>query len=326
MWPTMCLDDYRRLATSLDTPPMFADVLSLIVRPEEVELLLKMSEKELSIASLSELLSLPRAVVKSKVDMLYGKGLLKKKGGSLYSAKSFERIVSRHLSEGRRGSLGKYVAALASYRMDEHTKRARADPYPEGRVLPISEAVIQAVSVVLPYETAINILAKARSISLRDCGCRVTYKNCGNPLRTCLAVNEFSDELVERGIAREIPLHEARDVLKIANAHGLVNQALYTDWLKGEVFDICTCCSCCCVYLRALMNYGVKHHIAKSGLVAKVDPSECTGCGACVERCKFGARAIQNGKSVVIEENCYGCGLCTSTCGARACRLVSSTA
>jgi len=133
----MCLDDYRRLATSLNTPPMFADVLPLIVRPEEVELLLKMSEKELSIASLSELLSLPQAAVKSKVDELHSRGFLKKKEGDLYSVKSFERIVSRHLSEGRGISLSKYVAALASYRMDEHTERARADPYPEGRVLPI---------------------------------------------------------------------------------------------------------------------------------------------------------------------------------------------
>ena len=55
----MCLDDYRRLASSLRTPPMFADVLPLIVRPEEVGLLLRMFEKDLSVNELSELLSLP---------------------------------------------------------------------------------------------------------------------------------------------------------------------------------------------------------------------------------------------------------------------------
>jgi len=51
---------------------MFADVLPLIVRPEEVELLLRMSEKELPITELSELLSLPQTVVQSRVDRLYG--------------------------------------------------------------------------------------------------------------------------------------------------------------------------------------------------------------------------------------------------------------
>jgi ferredoxin len=323
----MCLDDYRRLADQLKTPPMFADVLPLLVRPEEVELLLRMSEKERSVIELSELLNLRQTTVEARVGVLYGRGFLEKKGGSgHYSVRPFERIISRHLSEGRVGALGKYLAALADYRMDEHATRARADPYPEGKVLPVLDSAIEPVSVVLPYETAVSILEKARSVSLRDCGCRVTYRNCANPLRTCLAINEFSDELVERGVATEIPLKEAKEVLKIANAHGLVNQALYTDWLKGEVFDICTCCSCCCVYLRAFMNYGVRHHIAKSGLKAKVDNEQCTGCGNCVQRCIFGARRLENQKSMVIEENCYGCGLCTTTCEAQACRLVSAIA
>jgi len=321
----MCLDDYRRLADLLETPPMFTDVLPLIVRPEEVELLLRLSQKELSITELSRLLRLPRHVLRSRVDNLYGRGFLSKKGEGLFSVRPFERIISRHLSEGRIGALGKHVAALADYRMDEHVRGARADPYPEGKVLPIPDALIQPISVVLPYDNAVSILTKARSISLRECGCRITYRNCDNPLGTCLALDEFSEELVERGIAKEIHLEEARDVLKIANAHGLVNQALYTDWLKGEVFDICSCCSCCCIYLRALMNYGVKHHIAKSGLVASVNMDECTGCGTCLERCRFGARRLENGKSVVMRENCYGCGLCTTTCEAQACRLVSET-
>jgi len=304
---------------------MFADVLPLIVRLEEVELLLIMSQKELSITELSGPLRLPQNVVQLRVDNLYARGFLSKKGEGLYSVRSFERIISRHLSEGRVGTLGKHVAALADYRMGEHVRQAREDPYPEGKVLPIPDAIIQPVSVVLPYDTAVSILTKARSMSLRECGCRVTYRNCDNPVGTCLALNEFSDELVERGIAKEIHLEEARDVLKIANARGLVNQALYTDWLRGEVFDICSCCSCCCIYLRALMNYGVKHHIAKSDLVASVDMDECTGCGTCLERCRFGARRLENGKSVVIRENCYGCGLCTTTCEAQACRLVSET-
>jgi ferredoxin/DNA-binding transcriptional ArsR family regulator len=283
------------------------------------------SEEERSIFELSELLGLPQATVQARVDILYGRGFLKKKRGSgRYSVRSFEGIISRHLSEGRVGGLGKYLSVLADYRMDEHASRARAGPYPEGKILPVLDAVVEPVSVVLPYETAVSILEKARSASLRDCGCRVTYRHCGNPLRTCLAINEFSDELVERGVAEEISLEEAKEVLRIANAHGLVNQALYTDWLKGEVFDICSCCSCCCVYLRTFMSYGVKHHIAKSGLIAKVDNEQCTGCGVCVQRCIFEARKLENGKSTVIEGNCYGCGLCTTTCAAHACRLVST--
>ena len=323
----MCLDDYRQLAKVLKTPPMFADVLPLIVKQDEVELLLRLSERKQSISQLSKLLGLPQKTLESKVNSLFVRGFLKKKkdGDVYYSTKPFKSIVNRYLSEGRTEPLGKYVAALATNRMEEHVKRGRADPYPEGRVLPVPEAVLEPVSIVLPFETAINVLEKARSFSLRDCGCRITYKNCNKPLRTCLGLNEFSDELVERGVAEKISLEEAKKVLHLADEHGLVHQALYTDWLKGEVFDICSCCPCCCVYLRAVLNYGVKHHIAKSGLVAKVDSEKCNGCGICIERCIFDARKLKDGKSFVVKENCYGCGLCTTTCPTGASKLVSAS-
>ena len=323
----MCLDDYRQLAKALKTPPMFADVLPLIVKQDEVELLLRLSERKQSISQLSKLLGLPQKTLESKVNSLFVRGFLKKKkdGDVYYSTKPFQSIVDRYLSEGRTEPLGKYVAALATNRMEEHVKRGRADPYPEGRVLPVPEAVLEPVSIVLPFETAINVLEKARSFSLRDCGCRITYKNCDKPLRTCLGLNEFSDELVERGVAEKISLEEAKKVLHLTDEHGLVHQALYTDWLKGEVFDICSCCPCCCVYLRAVLNYGVKHHIAKSGLVAKVDSEKCNGCGICIERCIFDARKLKDGKSFVVKENCYGCGLCTTTCPTGASKLVSAS-
>ena len=329
----MSLDDYRRLAKVLKTPPMFADVLSLIVKQDEVELLLKLSEKEWSIGELSRLLHLSPNTLRRKVNSLFVRGFIKKRinGEMLYSTKSFQSIVNRYLSEGRADALGKYAVVLANYRMEEHVKRAERDPYPEAKVLPVPESILEIpinynvsgpVSVILPYETAVNVLEKAESFSLRDCECRMTYKNCDNPLRVCLALNEISDRFVERGVAEKVSLEEAKKVLQIANEHGLVHQVLYTDWLKGEIFDICSCCSCCCTYLRALLNYGVKHHIAKSGLVAKVDLDKCTGCGVCIEQCVFHARKLENGKSFVIEENCYGCGLCITTCPVGASKLV----
>jgi len=323
----MCLDDYRQLAKALKTPPMFTDVLPMIVKPNEIELLLKLSESKQSIGQLSKLLHLPQKTAESKVGSLFVRGFLKKKkdGEIYYSAKPFQRIVNSYLSEGRAGSLGKYVAALATNRLEAHVRRGRADPYPEGKVLPVPEAVLEPVSIILPFETAINVVENANSFSLRDCECRMTYKNCDNPLRTCLGLDEFSDELVERGVAEEISLDEAIEVLHLADEHGLVHQVLYTNWLQGEVFDLCSCCTCCCLYLRTMINYGVKHHIAKAGLVANVDTEKCTGCGICVERCIFEARKIENGKSYVVEENCYGCGLCTTTCPTGASKLVSAS-
>lgn len=305
---------------------MFTDVLPLMVKSDEVELLLEMAEKEISIDELSEVLNMPRSTVESRVNSLFRKGFLRKKKDreTHYSIKSFRSIVYRYLAEDRADALRKYVGTLANYQLEERVKWAKTEPYPYAKVLPVPEAVIEPVSIILPYETAINILEKARSFSIRDCECRVAYKKCDKPLRTCIELNDFSDELVERGVAKEISLEEAKKILKIANEHGLVHQALYADWLKGEVMGICSCCPCCCTVLRTYTNYGVKHHIAKSGLVAEVDLDKCSGCGNCLDRCIFGARKLENGKSVVIEENCMGCGLCTTTCTTSASTLVSA--
>jgi len=153
----------------------------------------------------------------------------------------------------------------------------------------------------------------------------MTYKNCDRPVRTCLGLNEFSDELVERQVAEKISMEEVKKVLHLTNEYGLVHQVIYTDWLKGEVSDICSCCPCCCLHLQTFMNYGVKHHIAKSGLVATVDPEKCSGCEICIKRCIFNSRKIKNGKSFVVKENCYRCGLCTTTCPNEASRMVSAS-
>ena len=75
----MCLDDYRQLAKTLKTPPMFTDVLPMIVNQNEVELLLRLSEREQSIRQLSKLLGLSQKTLESKVNSLFVKGFLKKR-------------------------------------------------------------------------------------------------------------------------------------------------------------------------------------------------------------------------------------------------------
>lgn len=40
----------------------------------------------------------------------------------------------------------------------------------------------------------------------------------------------------------------------------------------------------------------------------------CTGCGACVSACKFGAVSLKDGAAVVDEAACTGCGACARAC------------
>jgi len=50
-------------------------------------------------------------------------------------------------------------------------------------------------------------------------------------------------------------------------------------------------------------------------VVARIAPDLCTGCGTCVERCRFnGIEMGSEGKAVVDELRCEGCGLCSLVC------------
>lgn len=330
----MNIDSYQQLAKVLDTPPMFTDILSLIIEEEDIELLLVLSEKERSVIEVSQLLNLPENLVEKKINDLFLNGFLDKtiQDRIRYSTKSFTGIITSYLAEGKDEILGHYAKLFANFRINKGAQRAQNNLTPVAKVYPLPESITRIsinntipkpISIILPQNTVIQILEQARTFSVRNCMCRMIYKNCNNPLRTCITLNEISDRLVERGVAERISLEEAKEVLKIANEHGLIHMVLYSDWLKGEVYDICSCCSCCCSPLRILLDYGVKHHVEKSGLVAKVDLDKCTGCGVCIERCPFDARILESGKSYTNDSLCFGCGLCVTTCPTGAIQLIS---
>ena len=53
-----------------------------------------------------------------------------------------------------------------------------------------------------------------------------------------------------------------------------------------------------------------------------MDPDQCTACGACLERCYFGAlQADEEGRARVTGEQCIGCGLCRVVCPVEAITL-----
>lgn len=57
------------------------------------------------------------------------------------------------------------------------------------------------------------------------------------------------------------------------------------------------------------------------GALLHFEPSHCTGCGLCVERCQFGAWNWDDGDVELNTESFFDCGLCVSTCSAGAISL-----
>ncbi len=60
--------------------------------------------------------------------------------------------------------------------------------------------------------------------------------------------------------------------------------------------------------------------ITVGGVVSRIDPDRCSGCGTCAEVCPYGAIVMNEEKKTaeVVEALCKGCGACAAACPAEA--------
>jgi NAD-dependent dihydropyrimidine dehydrogenase PreA subunit len=326
-WPTM--EEYQILKKKLDVPDNLMSILTRLISCEESRVLVLSTEKFLTASTVAEELGEKNVEkISSMLKVLYQKGFLYRKtidDEEAYRCKSFYDIIRSHLEEHRYNALGienlhmlrQYYISTRIRKTEKTIKNCQLEY--SSKVIPIRKA-IPATQYVLPTQQAIEFLKKAKLIALTKCGCRMAFRNCDNPVDTCIILDEEAEYLISRGYAKKISLEKSKNVLEIANRAGLVHLTLY---LPGQkIYAICSCCPCCCHDLQALLKYGKKLFVTKSDYIAICDSDLCTGCGVCVERCIFNARKMIDGKSIVKEENCYGCGLCVTACPTNASGLI----
>jgi ferredoxin len=183
-------------------------------------------------------------------------------------------------------------------------------PY-SSKVIPVNQS-LSADHWVMPSAQVLELLRNARSFAVADCLCRTHYKRCDKPLEVCFYLNDFADKYVASGRARTISLEEAGERLKMADEHGLVHTTLNRP--DQYNFAVCSCCSCCCHDLQLKLEFGREDLVVQSDYCARTDASACTHCGACVERCVFQARTMEDDEMHYDLKKCYGCGLCVSVC------------
>jgi len=192
-----------------------------------------------------------------------------------------------------------------------------------GQMTPVTVPVnisIQGQQTILDLSSVENILRKAEVITLEDCGCRAKWHKCAAPLDVCLSLDYEAREAMKRG-AKRISLAQALVVLQRSHQAGLVHLA-YTFKGKEKPEVICSCCSCCCHSLSALVRFGIPDHIVASEYIASNNDETCDNCGTCVQRCQFHARQLINDKLEFNPTKCFGCGLCVSTCPTKSITLV----
>lgn len=188
------------------------------------------------------------------------------------------------------------------------------------RTIPVN-VKIEARQTVLDLSRVRHLLERAEDISLETCECRRRIRACDGPLDVCLSLDNEARELVEKGYARAITTDEALEVLERSHRAGLVHLA-YTLEGRDEIEIICSCCPCCCHSLAALVRFGYHDHIIRSDLIAARNDEECTHCGICVDRCRFGVWQKTNGDVEPDFSKCFGCGVCVSTCEPGAISLI----
>ena len=179
------------------------------------------------------------------------------------------------------------------------------------KIVPIRES-FAAKQWVLPSEQVLEILQNAQSIAVQNCGCRVHYSRCDNPLEVCFLLNERGEHSIEKGRARPVTISEAADIIRKADEYGLVHLTLYQP--DHEIYALCNCCPCCCHDLQLLKDYNRRDLVVRSEYIAVTDVDSCTNCGKCVERCIFDARTCEDGRMIHDPGLCLGCGLCVTVC------------
>jgi Pyruvate/2-oxoacid:ferredoxin oxidoreductase delta subunit len=186
-------------------------------------------------------------------------------------------------------------------------------------VIPVNQA-FSVTQKVLPKEQVQEILSNAKIIAQTECECRLRVKGCNAPTDVCIVLNTIAEKHTEEGHGRKITITEANEILDKTTQYGLVHLTLY---VEGHQIDaICSCCSCCCSDLRAILDFGILDLVLKSDYRVVFDKEKCINCGNCIERCHFKAYTQKHSRIVFSPEKCYGCGLCVMSCPVEVVMLV----
>jgi len=184
-------------------------------------------------------------------------------------------------------------------------------PRPFTRVVPVGKSIETGKVQVLAPESIRQIIGSSSRIAVTRCTCRLTMRKCDAPVEVCLQINRGADYTIERGTGREVSKEEAFDIINKTEEAGLVHVTMNK---SGVGHFICNCCGCCCQSFTMLISDRLSL-CDPSRYRPVVDPQSCLSCGACEERCWFGAITVEE-KSIarVLEDKCLGCGQCAIGC------------
>jgi ferredoxin len=194
-----------------------------------------------------------------------------------------------------------------------------------GRALVNDDALGEDITEVLDYERAEYLIEKAGGGAVSLCYCRHKAQHvgqaCQHPQEICTTLQPSAAYMIRHNLGRAAEVAELKDILAMARVRSLVQIA---DNVQNRPAYICHCCGCCCVQLRAISQFGLSQAVKTTSMIARVDPSQCKGCGKCARLCPIGAitlvkrpptdRAKSRLVARVDQRICLGCMVCHSAC------------
>ncbi len=183
---------------------------------------------------------------------------------------------------------------------------------------------VRHLSTILPYEEVLKLIENTEYITAGTCVCRhqgdLLGRPCDKPKEDmCMVFGESAKFVAKYGFARPVSKTEARRAIEKAEEAGLVHS--YANTEDSAINLLCNCCGCHCFILRPLL----RHPSPAQGVIAEwvsvIDDEECTGCGACVDRCWMKALRLEGDRVISTIDRCIGCGVCRYVCPTDAIKL-----
>jgi len=185
--------------------------------------------------------------------------------------------------------------------------------------------------VCIPTAAAIRIVKDAEKfggdnahIAVGPCVCQKALNRFSEPVEKDITI-WYGAEVYSRAykdLYRMISAEEAAEILRQCNKAGLTHFVEFCMRNKKWMFVICNCDNEICCPKRIYDLTGLT--MLPGPYMVVHDQEKCVGvaqCGACIERCHFGANIEIEGGVELVMDKCLGCGLCVTTCKGNARKL-----